>query len=98
MPGLDDAVALDPVNVDRLEGHRPFGRRDADELARLGARAGGSHCHPVAPGDDVFDPELKVREGLEDALDHLLERLAARLPAGGRDPVLGYGAVEATYV
>jgi hypothetical protein len=74
-PLLGELAARQAVALHRLDGHRPAGARDTQELASVRALNQIAGSDQVALGDQLLDLEVKVWEGGEVVGDVLPLRL-----------------------
>ena len=79
---LHNLAAGNADDVDHFEGYPLAGRRNAHELALVGAAPGATDHHLVAGGDRVVDCDLKVREGAAKFRGELFDGLTARRYTG----------------
>jgi hypothetical protein len=86
-PALDDLPAGDAEHVDGVEAHRLAGRRDAHELAHVGAARRHAPHHFVAFGNQVFDLNLQIGEGGVQQREDLLDPFKAVGNARGQGMV-----------
>jgi len=74
-PLLGELAARQAIALHRLDGHRPAGAGDTQELALVGALNKIAGSHQVALGDQLLDLEMQVRESGQIAGDELPLRL-----------------------
>jgi hypothetical protein len=105
-PVLGDLAVGDPQDVDAVHRDLLAGRRDAEELAEVGAGHGRAGDDLVPFRDQVVDPPIEVGEGTpEEGHDRLVPgdpllhpRRVGVIEEVGRDDRVGDGQVSPTDV
>src|SRR5512134_420560 len=72
-PALDHSTVGDAIENKSVDTDAAPGRRDIPESGTVGSFCDPSSSYLIAHDDLIFDGEMEIREGGEEARDHLLE-------------------------